>query len=324
MIEFIRNLPKAELHLHIEGTLEPEMLFDMAIRNHVSLKYDSVDELRKAYDFNNLQEFLDIYYAGAAVLLHEQDFYDLTFAYFEKAHSQGVVHAEIFFDPQTHTSRGVSFDVIVSGIYRACEDARQKWGITSALIASILRHLSAEDAVQMLEDSYRHRDKIIGIGMDSSELGHPPVKFKKIFELAKAYGFRLMAHAGEEGPPEYVWEALNELHIERIDHGNRSLEDEALVHLIVEKQIPLTVCPLSNLKLKVVRDMKDHPIREMIRRGMKATVNSDDPAYFGGYILENFMALVNETGLTREEIVKLAENSLKSSFVNLNHQTQDK
>ncbi len=314
MEEYIRSLPKAELHLHIEGTLEPEMLFDLASRNGVKLEYATVDELKKAYQFRNLQEFLDIYYAGAAVLLHEQDFYDLTLAYLKKAHEQGIVHAEIFFDPQTHTQRSVSFDTVINGIYRASVDAEKLWGITTYIIASILRHLPAEDAQSVLKAAILHHDKIIGIGLDSSEKGHPPIKFKEIYHKAKAAGFKIMAHAGEEGPPEYVWQALKELEIDRIDHGNRSLEDPELVDYIVEKQIALTVCPLSNLKLQVVKDMKQHPIKQMLKKGMLVTVNSDDPAYFGGYLLENYLALVNQTGLSKEEIAILAQNSLKARF----------
>lgn len=314
MKEYIRNLPKAELHLHIEGTLEPEMLFEFAHRNQVKIKYNSVEELRKAYQFQNLQEFLDIYYSGAAVLLTEQDFYELTYAYLKKAHEQGVIHSEIFFDPQTHTHRGISFDTVINGIYKATLDAKQQMGISCYIIASILRHLPAEDAISVLNESKKHKDKIIGIGLDSSENGHPPIKFKDIYLKAKEEGFKLVAHAGEEGPAEYVWQALNELEIDRIDHGNRSLEDPSLVDYIVEKQIALTVCPLSNLKLKVVKDMKKHPIKEMLDKGILATVNSDDPAYFGGYILENYLALVEEAGLSLDEINKLAENSLKARF----------
>lgn len=314
MQEYIRQLPKAELHLHIEGTLEPEMLFEFASRNHVPLQYKSVEELRKAYDFSNLQEFLDIYYAGAAVLLQEQDFYDLTFAYLAKAYEQGVVHSEIFFDPQTHTERGVPFDLVISGIARASKDAQSQFGISCLIIASILRHLSAESALVVVEDAFRHKDKIMAIGLDSSEKGHPPVKFKEVYEKAKEYGFKLTAHAGEEGPPAYVWEALKELQVDRIDHGNRSLEDDVLVDYLVSKRMALTVCPLSNLKLKVVKEMKQHPIKEMLRKGMFVTINSDDPAYFGGYILENFMALVEEAGLSREEAALLAANSLDARF----------
>jgi len=312
---FISGLPKAELHLHIEGTFEPELMFEIAERNHIKLKYNSVDELKSAYDFNNLQEFLDIYYNGANVLIEEQDFYDLTWAYLQKIHSQNVLHTEIFFDPQTHTSRGVSFDKAISGIHRALEDGRSKLGISSFLILSLLRHLSEESAFQTLEEALPYKSWITAVGLDSSEKGHPPVKFEQVFAKARTEGFLTVAHAGEEGPPEYVWEALNLLHVSRIDHGNRSLEDQLLVAELVKRRMPLTICPLSNLKLKVTHDITQHPLAQMLGRGMMATVNSDDPAYFGGYVNENYEAVAEALMLTKEQIVQLAKNSFAASFL---------
>jgi adenine deaminase len=312
MKQFIASLPKAELHVHIEGTFEPELMFSMAERNHIPLKYKSVEELRQAYNFNNLQEFLDIYYAGANVLIHEQDFYDLTKAYLDKAHSQGVVHAEIFFDPQTHTHRGIAYAVVINGITRAMEDAKAEYGLTALLILSFLRHLSEESAMEVFAEALKFRDKIVAVGLDSSELGHPPVKFKQVFDWARREGFPLVAHAGEEGPPEYVWEALNILKVKRIDHGNRSLEDPELVAELARRQIPLTVCPLSNLKLKVVKDMREHPLRRMMDAGLLVTINSDDPAYFGGYINDNYLAVAEALSLSEEELLMLAENSMKA------------
>lgn len=313
--KFIAGIPKAELHLHIEGTFEPELMFEIAIRNNLTLKYNSVDELITAYNFNNLQEFLDIYYNGANVLLEEQDFYDLTWAYLKKIHSQNVVHTEIFFDPQTHASRGVPFSKVIRGIHRALEDGHNELGITSRLILSILRHLSQESAFQTLSDALEYKEWIIAVGLDSSENGHPPSKFQLFFEKVKAEGFQIVAHAGEEGPPQYVWEALNLLNVSRIDHGNRSLEDPLLVIELVKRKMPLTICPLSNLKLKVVVDMNKHPLAEMLDKGIMATVNSDDPAYFGGYINENYMAVADSLNLTKEQIVRLAKNSFAASFL---------
>lgn len=313
--KFIAEIPKAELHLHIEGTFEPELMFEIALRNKMKLKYNSVDELKTAYNFNNLQEFLDIYYSGADVLIEEQDFYDLTWAYLQKIHSQNVIHTEIFFDPQTHAVRGVPFSKVISGIHRALEDGQSKLGISSKLILSILRHLSEESAIQTLKESLEYKGWITAIGLDSSEKGHPPSKFQRVFEKALEEGFLTVAHAGEEGPPEYVWEALNLLKVSRIDHGNRSLEDPVLVDELVKRQIPLTVCPLSNLKLKVVNDMFNHPLAEMLDKGLLATVNSDDPAYFGGYVNENYMAVANALNLTQQQIVQLAKNSFTASFL---------
>ena len=312
---FISDLPKAELHLHIEGTFEPELIFEIAERNMIKLKYNSVDELKSAYNFNNLQEFLDIYYSGADVLIEEQDFYDLTWAYLQKIHSQNVLHTEIFFDPQTHTSRGVSFNKVISGIHCALEDGRKKLGISSHLILSFLRHLSEESAFQTLADALPYKSWITTVGLDSSEKGHPPSKFERVFAKARAEGFLAVAHAGEEGPPEYVWEALNLLNISRIDHGNRSLEDQLLVAELVTRKMPLTICPLSNQKLKVTRDMTQHPLAQMLEKGIMATVNSDDPAYFGGYMNENYQAVAEALNLTKEQIVQLAKNSFAASFL---------
>ena len=318
--EFISGLPKAELHLHIEGTFEPELMFEMARRNKMKLKYPSVDELKSAYNFNNLQEFLDIYYGGAHVLIEEQDFYDLTWAYLLKIHSQNVLHTEIFFDPQTHTSRGIAFSKVISGIHRALEDGQEKLGISYRLILSFLRHLNEEDAFKTLEEALPYRSWITAFGLDSSEKGHPPDKFERVFAKVRDEGFLTVAHAGEEGPPEYVWEALNLLHVSRIDHGNRSLEDSALVDDLVKLKMPLTVCPLSNLKLNVVQDMTKHPLKEMLEKGMIVTVNSDDPAYFGGYVNENYFTVAEALNLTQQQIVQLAKNSFTASFLNENEQ----
>lgn len=316
--EFIKNIPKAELHVHIEGTFEPELMFETANRNNISLQYKSVEELKNAYNFTNLQSFLDIYYAGAKVLIHENDFYDLTWAYLEKAHSQNMQHTEIMFDPQTHTLRGVEFKTVISGITRALHNAKNKWGITSNLIMCFLRHLSEEDAFKTLEMAVDYKDLIIAVGLDSSEKGNPPSKFKRVFETALKEGFQTVAHAGEEGPAEYVREALDLLKVSRIDHGNNSLNDEELVHELVIKQIPLTVCPLSNQKLKVVANMEKHPLKKMLDAGLLATVNSDDPAYFGGYVNENFLSVAEALKLTKEEITLLAKNSFKASFLDEN------
>jgi len=314
--DFISGIPKAELHLHIEGTFEPELMFAIAKRNHVKLKYDTVKELRAAYNFRNLQEFLDIYYSAADVLLEEQDFYDLTWAYLEKIHSQNILHTEIFFDPQTHISRGVPFSKVISGIFGALEDGKQKLGISSKLILSILRHLSEESALETLEEALPYKSWLVAIGLDSSEKGHPPGKFERVFAKAIDEGFMTLAHAGEEGPPEYVWDALNLLQVKRIDHGNRSMEDAILIDELVKRRMPLTICPLSNLKLKVVTDMSKHPLAKMLERGMMVTVNSDDPAYFGGYLNENFMAVTSALNLSKEQITQLAKNSFEASFLN--------
>ena len=313
--DYIQNIPKAELHVHIEGTLEPELLFKLAERNKITLKHQSVEELRKAYNFHNLQSFLDIYYEGAGVLQTEADFYDLTWAYLEKARSQNVLHTEIFFDPQTHTSRGIDFGTVINGIKKALDDGRQKLNISSNLILCFLRHLSEEEAFKTLGEALPYKDLIIGVGLDSSEKGHPPSKFEKVFAEARKEGFLTVAHAGEEGPAAYVREAVDLLQISRIDHGNNSLHDVELVQELVEKKIPLTVCPLSNLKLKVVTDMRNHPLKKMLDAGLFVTINSDDPAYFGGYVNENFLAVAESLNLTKKEIYLLAKNSFEASFI---------
>lgn len=312
---FIAGMPKAELHLHIEGTFEPELMFKIASRNGLKLKYNSVEDLKAAYNFSNLQEFLDIYYSGASVLISEQDFYDLTWAYLLKVHAQNVVHTEVFFDPQTHTSRGIPFQTVISGIHRALEDGHEKLGVSHRLIMSFLRHLSEDSAFQTLEEALPYKSWITAVGLDSSEKGNPPSRFERVFAKAREEGFVAVAHAGEEGPAEYVWEALNLLHVSRIDHGNRSLEDSRLTEELARLRMPLTVCPLSNLKLKVVHDMTQHPLAEMLKRGMMVTVNSDDPAYFGGYLNENYLALAKALNLTKEEIVQLTKNAFSASFL---------
>ncbi len=354
-INYIEEMPKVELHLHIEGSFEPELVFEIAQRNDLEVKierpapknddekaaveklaarasnigitpeigddgsikvvFDTPEQLAQAYEFDNLQEFLDIYYAGMNVLQTEQDFYDLTMAYLEKCNEQNIVHTEIFFDPQGHTARGVAFETAINGIDRALKDGEDKFGISSGLIMSFLRHLSEEDAMKTWEEAQDHLDKFIGVGLDSSEFGHPPSKFENVFALAKEAGKKIVAHAGEEGPPEYVWEALDILDVDRVDHGNRSLEDDALVDRLVEEGKALTVCPLSNDKLQVVSDMNDHPIKEMLDLGLVATVNSDDPAYFGGYMNENFEAVQQALDLSIDDIRTLVHNSIEGSFM---------
>lgn len=314
---FITEMPKVELHLHIEGSLEPELMFDLAQRNGIDIPFASVAEVHQAYNFNNLQEFLDIYYQGMNVLQTEQDFYDLTWAYLKKIASQNVIHTEIFFDPQGHTERGISFETVINGITRALDDAREKLGISSHLIMSFLRHLSEEDAFKTLNESLPFKNKIKGVGLDSSELGHPPSKFERVFAKAREEGYEIaVAHAGEEGPPEYIWEALNLLNVDRIDHGNRSLEDEVLVKRLIKEGKALTVCPLSNLKLCVVHDLKQHPLKRMLNLGLKATVNSDDPSYFGGYMNENYLSIANALHLDKDDILTLARNAIEASFLN--------
>ncbi|MCK5555626.1 MAG: adenosine deaminase [Alphaproteobacteria bacterium] len=312
---FIEGLPKVELHLHIEGSLEPEMLFALAQRNKIELPFKSVEEVRKAYDFGNLQDFLDIYYQGMGVLQTEQDFYDLTLAYLEKSAAQNVVHTEIFFDPQGHTERGIKFETVLNGITRALDDGKKKFGISSRLIMCFLRHLSEEDAFKTLEQALLYKDRIIGVGLDSSEVGHPPSKFKRVFDRARAEGFLTVAHAGEEGPPEYIWEALNLLKISRLDHGNRALEDQNLIARLTGEGMALTVCPLSNLKLCVIKDMKKHPLKKMLELGLKATVNSDDPAYFGGYMNDNYKAVTEALSLEKPHLLILVRNSINASFL---------
>ena len=313
--EYIKKIPKAELHLHIEGTFEPELMFEIAQRNKVEIPYQSVEEVKKAYQFSCLQDFLDIYYAGASVLLYEKDFYDLTMAYFKHCAEENVVHTEIMFDPQTHTKRGISFETVIKGIQKAREDAKEKYGISSLLIMSYLRHLSEEDAFETLEQSLPYKHLIKAVGLDSSEKGNPPSKFQKVFEVSIKEGYVPVAHAGEEGPAEYIWEALDLLKIARIDHGNNCLTDEVLVKRLVDEKIALTVCPLSNLELKVVDDLKDHPLKKMLNLGLKATVNSDDPAYFGGYMNANFLQTAEALDLTKEDVKTLVKNSFEYSLL---------
>ena len=312
--QLLRAMPKAELHMHIEGSLEPELIFALAQRNQIPLAYDSVEALRAAYAFTDLQSFLDIYYAGASVLLHEQDFYDMARAYLDRAVADNVVHTEIFFDPQTHTERGVAMETVINGLYRACRDAQIEQGISSSLILSFLRHLSEESALQTLEAALPLRDRFIGVGLDSSELGNPPEKFARVFARCKQLGLRLVAHAGEEGPPAYIWGALDVLNVERIDHGVQSEQDAQLMHRLVKEQIPLTVCPLSNLKLCVIKDLADHNLPRLLAAGLKVMINSDDPAYFGGYVNENYTQLFAATGMGAPEAYQLARNSLEASF----------
>ncbi|MDM1019127.1 adenosine deaminase [Acinetobacter sp. VNK23] len=314
-IELIQALPKAELHVHIEGTFEPELMFAIAQRNQIQIPYQSVEEVKQAYNFHNLQSFLDIYYAGANVLVYEQDFYDLAWAYFEKCAEDRVVHTEMFFDPQTHTERGVEFATVIAGLKRACQDAQQKLGISSQLIMCFLRHLSEEKAFETLEQALPFKDEIIAVGLDSSEVGHPPAKFERVFAKAREAGFLIVAHAGEEGPPEYVWEALDLLKVNRIDHGVRSEEDKQLMAQLIAEKMPLTVCPLSNLKLCVVNDMKEHNIRRLLQQGVHVTVNSDDPSYFGGYMNDNFIAIQQALDLSNDELKQLAINSFEASFI---------
>ena len=312
---FIADLPKAELHVHIEGTFEPEMMFAIARRNGVALPYPTIAALRAAYAFNNLQEFLDVYYLGAAVLEAEQDFYDLTWAYLERARAQAVLHTEIFFDPQAHTGRGVPFATVIDGIHRALTDARTKLGLSSRLILCFLRHLDEADAEATLDAALPYRDRIVAVGLDSSEVGHPPTKFARVFARARDAGFRAVAHAGEEGPPDYVRDTVDLLKVDRIDHGNRALEDPALVERLAALRLPLTVCPLSNLKLGGVAAMAAHPLRRMLDAGLVATVNSDDPAYFGGYVNENYVAVQTALGLDRNDLAALARNSFTAAFL---------
>ncbi len=314
-VELIRALPKAELHVHIEGTFEPELMFEIAQRNHIQIPYQSVEEIKQAYNFHNLQSFLDIYYAGANVLVHEQDFYDLAWAYFEKCAEDKVVHTEMFFDPQTHTERGVEFATVLNGLKRACTDAKDKLSISSQLIMCFLRHLSEEAAFKTLEQALPFKHDIIAVGLDSSEVGHPPSKFERVFAKAREAGFLIVAHAGEEGPPEYVWEALDLLQVNRIDHGVRSDEDPALLQRLIDEKMPLTVCPLSNLKLCVVEDMAEHNIHRLLKQGVHVTINSDDPSYFGGYMNDNFLAVHAALKLSNDELKQLAINSFEASFI---------
>ena len=313
--KFIKGLPKVELHLHIEGSFEPDLMFEIAKRNNIEIPFSSIEEVKQAYKFNNLQEFLDIYYAGANVLITEQDFYDLTWAYLSKIHEQNVHHTEIFFDPQTHTDRGVSFETVIMGIRRAMEDGKEKLGISYVLIMSFLRHLSEESAFETLKRAEPYKDWIEAVGLDSSEVGNPPSKFERVFAKTLEEGYLTVAHAGEEGPAEYIWEALDLLKITRNDHGNRCMDDDKLVDRLVEMQMGLTLCPLSNLELKVVKDLRDHPIAKMMDRGLLVTLNSDDPAYFGGYMNENYLATTQALNLSKEQITQLAKNGIKASWL---------
>ena len=315
MTGFIEGLPKAELHLHIEGTIEPETLFRLAARNGVKLPYDSVDSLRAAYEFTNLQDFLDLYYQGMAVLQTRQDFYDVTWAYLEKARAQSVLHAEIFFDPQGHTSRGVAFETAFEGVWRALEDGRERLGIGSRLIPCFLRDRDADEAMATLDDLLRYRDRIVAVGLDSAERGNPPGKFKEVFDRARSEGLLTVAHAGEEGPADYVREALDLLHVARVDHGNHALDDPALMERLARERVPLTLCPLSNLRLRVIDDIRSHPLRKMLEKGLLVTVNSDDPAYFGGYINENYVAVQQALGLSNDALAELARNSFNAAFL---------
>ena len=320
--EFIRAIPKAELHMHIEGSLEPELMFSLGLRNGIKLPFDSIESVRKAYRFTDLQSFLDIYYQGARVLVTEQDFYDLTWAYILKCQEQNVRHVEIFFDPQTHTDRGVPFGVVIDGIHQALKDSESQYGMTTGLIMCFLRHRSEDDARKTLDLAWPYRDRIIAVGLDSSEKGNPPKKFQRVFERALDQGYLTVAHAGEEGPPEYIWEALDLLKVSRIDHGVRCEEDAALVDRLAEENIPLTVCPLSNIALKVYEGMKNHNLKRLLEHGLCITVNSDDPAYFGGYINENFHAIYTALNLQNTEIIQLVKNAFLASFLP-RHQIND-
>jgi adenine deaminase len=311
----IKRLPKCELHIHIEGSLEPELMFALARRNGVRLKYESVEALRQAYRFRNLQDFLDIYYQGMSVLITEQDFYDLAFAYLQRAHGDNVRHVEMFFDPQGHTARGVAFATVIGGLHRAIVDAERQLGVQASLIMCFLRHLDEADAETTLDAALAFADKIVGVGLDSSEVGNPPSKFKHVFRRARDAGFFLTAHAGEEGPPSYVWEALDILGVGRIDHGNRSLEDDALVGRLARERMALTVCPLSNLRLRVVEDLRLHPLRRMMDKDLVVTVNSDDPAYFRGYVNDNYRAVSDALSLTRDEIAAIVRNGFAASLI---------
>jgi len=314
MNKFIEQLPKVELHLHIEGSLEPELMFKLAKRNSINLPYVNVEEVRAAYNFNNLQDFLDIYYAGCNVLITEQDFYDLTFAYFQKAKQNNIIHTEIFFDPQSHTDRGIAIETVVSGIRKAMKDAEKEFGITSQLILSFLRHLSEEEAIKTLDSVKNMKDEFIAVGLDSSEVGNPPQKFEKVYKIAEEQGFLKVAHAGEEGPAQYIWDSLKLLNINRLDHGNRAMDDNKLLEELKKRKMGLTLCPLSNLKLQVVKDLRNHPIKKMLDLGLKATVNSDDPAYFGGYMNENFIAIQKALNLSKDDLYSLTNNAIEVSF----------
>ena len=313
--EFIKKSPKAELHLHIEGTLEPELMFSLAKRNNIKIPFKNINDVKKAYNFSNLDSFLKIYYEGAKVLIKEQDFFDLTWAYILKCKEDNIVHTEIFFDPQTHTDRGIDFDVIINGIFNALKKAEKEFGLSFKIIMCFLRHLSEDECFQILDKALAHKDKIYGVGLDSSEKGNPPKKFEKLFKKTSENEFITVAHAGEEGPPEYIWEALNLLNVSRIDHGVQCLKDEKLVEILTKNQIPLTVCPLSNIKLKVFNTLEDHNLKKMLEKKLMVMVNSDDPAYFGGYLNKNFIEIQKALNLSYEEIKTLLANSFKSSFM---------
>ncbi|MFN1512411.1 adenosine deaminase [Vibrio owensii] len=315
MNAFIQGLPKVELHLHIEGSLEPELLFELAQRNNIDIPYESPQALRKAYEFEDLQSFLDIYYQGANALRTEQDFYDLTWAYLERCKADNVIHTEIFFDPQTHTDRGIEFETVINGIHRAMQDGSEKLGITSQIIACFLRHLSEESAIETLQSIVKHKAKIVGVGLDSSELGHPPEKFKRAFQQAKEAGLLTVAHAGEEGPAQNIIDSVEMLGVSRVDHGVRCVEDASLVEALIESKMPLTVCPLSNIKLCVFDEMEQHNIVDLLRKGVAVTINSDDPAYFGGYMTDNFMAVSNAHPMTKAELAQFTINAINASFI---------
>ncbi|AEB28436.1 adenosine deaminase [Francisella hispaniensis] len=308
-------MPKAELHLHIEGTLEPEMMFQLAQRNKVNLKYGSIDEIKRAYNFNNLQDFLDLYYQGMSVILTEQDFYDLTYAYLIKANQDNVTHSEIFIDPQAHLERGISLSIVFNGVTQAIKQAEKDFSIKTSIIVCFLRHLSENHALRCFEKIMDFRESFIGIGLDSSELGNPPSKFKRVFEQAKKEGLYLVAHAGEEGPVEYIWEAIDILGVDRIDHGNAILNDEALIRRVIKDNIALTMCPLSNKCLKVTSNLSDHPLAKLLEKGVKVTINSDDPAYFGGYLNENYRQIAEALKLSEAQIIRLINNSLEAKFI---------
>ena len=315
LLEFIKKSPKAELHLHIEGTLEPEQMFALARRNNIQIPFKNINEAKKAYNFSNLESFLKIYYEGAKVLIKEQDFFDLTWAYALKCKEDNIVHAEIFFDPQTHTKRGINFDIVINGIYKALQKAQKEFALSFKIIMCFLRHLNEEEGFKVLDQAFTHKDKIYGVGLDSSETGNPPNKYEKLFKEAIEYGFITVAHAGEEGPPEYMWEALNLLNVKRIDHGVQCLKDEKLVEKLFESQIPLTVCPLSNIKLRVFNKLEDHNLKKMLDKKLMVTINSDDPAYFGGYLNQNLIETQAALNLSQDEVKTLLINSFKSSFL---------
>jgi len=315
LLEFIKKTPKAELHLHIEGTLEPEQMFSLAKRNNINIPFKKINDVKKAYNFSNLESFLKIYYEGAKVLVKEQDFFDLTWAYALKCKEDNIVHTEIFFDPQTHTKRGINFDIVINGIYKALQKAQKEFGLSFKIIMCFLRHLDEEEGFKTLDQALAHKDKIYGVGLDSSETGNPPNKFEKLFKKAIEYGFITVAHAGEEGPPEYMWEALNILNVRRIDHGVKCLKDEKLVEKLFESKIPLTVCPLSNIKLRVFNKLEDHNLKKMLDKKLMVMVNSDDPAYFGGYLNQNLIETQVALNLSKDEVKTLLINSFKSSFL---------